>query len=134
MFQCQGCGVVLPGRSARLYCSNACQRNHERKQRTAAWLASGHAKPGSNQGHYVRIHILEEQGRACALCGLPDRWRGAPLVFVLDHMDGDADNNARNNLRLVCPNCDSQLPTYKSRNKGRGRHSRRTRYANGQSY
>ena len=40
----------------------------------------------------------------------------------------------RENLRLVCPNCDSQLPTYKSRNRGSGRHSRRQRYRDGQSY
>jgi hypothetical protein len=39
----------------------------------------------------------------------------------------------RENLRLICPNCDSQLPTFKMRNRGRGRHSRRQRYADGKS-
>jgi len=53
---------------------------------------------------------------------------------VLDHIDGDSGHNARSNLRLICPNCDSQLPTYKSRNKGRGRAWRRKRYADGKSY
>ncbi|BBY81802.1 hypothetical protein MPUL_29600 [Mycolicibacterium pulveris] len=57
---------------------------------------------------------------------------GLPLTLVLDH--GDPTNNRRENLRLVCPDCDSQLPTYKSRNRGKGRHFRRQRYANGQSY
>lgn len=59
---------------------------------------------------------------------------GMTLEFVLDHIDGDATNNARENLRMVCPNCDSQLPTFKSKNRGKGRHFRRERYANGRSY
>lgn len=46
-----------------------------------------------------------------------DSWNGIKLVFILDHIDGHANNNQRNNLRLVCPNCDSQLDTYKSKNK-----------------
>ena len=100
----------------------------------AAWLATGVAKPGSQQGHYVRRYLAGEQGGRCAICGGPPSWNGAPLTLVLDHIDGDSENNRRENLRLVCPNCDSQLPTYKSRNKGRGRHWRRSRYANGQSY
>jgi hypothetical protein len=59
---------------------------------------------------------------------------GRPLVLVLDHIDGNSENNRRDNLRLVCPNCDSQLPTFKMRNKGKGRYSRRQRYAEGRSY
>ena len=30
---------------------------------------------------------------------------------------GTAKNNKRDNLRCICPNCDSQLDTYKSKNK-----------------
>jgi hypothetical protein len=76
---------------------------------------------------------MTTQDGCCALCGLTSEWQGQPLVLVLDHIDGNADNNARSNLRMVCPNCDSQLPTYKNRNLGRGRHLRRQRYADGES-
>ena len=43
------------------------------------------------------------------------------VQFVLDHIDGDASNNWKTNLRLICPNCDSQLDTYKSKNKNSAR-------------
>ncbi|BBH17026.1 hypothetical protein Back2_13130 [Nocardioides baekrokdamisoli] len=46
----------------------------------------------------------------------------------------NASNNHRDNLRLVCPNCDSQLPTFKARNRGQGRAWRKQRYADGKSY
>jgi hypothetical protein len=42
-------------------------------------------------------------------------------VFILDHIDGKASNNRRDNLRCICPNCDSQLDTYKSKNKNSDR-------------
>lgn len=73
-----------------------------------------------NMQNYKK-HFLEEQNHKCDICGIIDTWNDQELVFVLDHIDGNADNNERNNLRLVCPNCDSQLDTFKSKNKNSAR-------------
>jgi hypothetical protein len=131
---CLGCGTQMTKRHQFSYCSNACQRARQRKQNIARWLATGIGEPAGSHRHYIRLHLFDEQGGLCAICAGPALWNDVELRFVLDHIDGDASNNGRDNLRLLCPNCDSQLPTYKSRNRGRGRAWRKQRYADGKSY
>jgi hypothetical protein len=46
-------------------------------------------------------------------------WNGKPLKPILDHKEGNNTDNYPNMLRLLCPNCESQLDTRGGRNKGR---------------
>lgn len=59
---------------------------------------------------------------------------GNQIPLEVEHKDGNSENNSLINLCLLCPNCHAQTPTYKSKNKGNGRHSRRQRYKDGKSY
>lgn len=59
--------------------------------------------------------ILEQQGR-CLHCKI-STWQGIKIKLQVDHIDGDSTNNARENLRGLCPNCHSQTETYCGRNK-----------------
>lgn len=61
-----------------------------------------------------RRRIIIEQAGACVVCKL-DSWLGVPMVLELDHVDGDGENGARDNLRMLCPNCHSQTPTWRGR-------------------
>lgn len=44
-----------------------------------------------------------------------------PVNVELEHIDGNSSNNNLSNLILLCPNCHSCTPTYKSKNRGKGR-------------
>jgi 5-methylcytosine-specific restriction endonuclease McrA len=99
----------------------------------AAIEAAGRINTGFAPVVAARRYLRERFGRACRACGLT-QWQGQPIPLVLDHIDGNADNWCLDNLRLICPNCDALTPTYKNRNKGKGRYARRLRYAAGKSY
>jgi hypothetical protein len=55
--------------------------------------------------------------RRCEICGR-DTWNGRPIPLELDHINGRRDDNRLCNLRLLCPNCHAQTPTYRGRNIG----------------
>lgn len=130
---CLHCGTLLRVNQRR-YCSHDCQIEYARKLRVAEWL-QGRREGGGPHGVYAfaRNHLMHEQSGACAICGLSE-WQGHPMPLICDHIDGNPTDHCRQNLRLVCGNCDMQLPTYKGKNKGNGRHYRRDRYKSGRSY
>ena len=53
----------------------------------------------------------------CEACGRR-RWNRRPIPLELDHVNGRRDDNRLSNLRLLCPNCHAQTPTYRGRNIG----------------
>lgn len=116
---CLHCGKEFhPNRvSSGKYCSNSCQMTHQSEMKYKDYISNQLKYQGQTNMKWIKKYILEEQKHKCAICGMGDSWNGSKLVFILDHIDGHANNNQRDNLRLVCPNCDSQLPTYKSKNK-----------------
>lgn len=48
-------------------------------------------------------------------CGI-NSWKGQSLILDLDHVDGNKNNNTKDNLRWLCPNCHSQTTTFRAKN------------------
>lgn len=67
--------------------------------------------------HNVKRRILREGliEYRCGICGIEPFWNGKPMVLILDHINGINNDHRLENLRFICSNCDSQLPTYKNR-------------------
>ena len=100
------------------YCCKQCEIDYKHKLRYKDFLENPEKYNRANYSpKSFKNDILNEQGGRCSICGCKPYWNNKSLVFILDHIDGHASNNRRDNLRLICPNCDSQLDTYKSKNK-----------------
>lgn len=72
------------------------------------------------QSHKLRNRLLREGilEHRCASCR-NTRWLDQPIPLELDHINGNNKDNRLKNLRLLCPNCHAQTPTYRSKKRSK---------------
>jgi hypothetical protein len=115
------------------YCTIRCQTEYQYNLKIAEWKITHTAKSGTSSAPWLKRYLFEKQNGACNHCKNTE-WMGKPINLELEHKDGNSANDHEDNVELICPTCHSYTPTYKGRNKGSGRHSRRDRYAEGKSF
>jgi len=124
--KCLSCGKET-ARSTYKYCSNACQGEYQYQSYIEKWRTGnkiGLQRMGIVSRH-IKRYLRRKFGDKCCLCGWAEINSKTKIIpLVADHIDGDWRNNIENNLRLICPNCDSLNPTYAGSNRGSGRKGR----------
>jgi hypothetical protein len=124
--KCLACGKE-PARPSYKYCSNICQQEYQYHAYIKKWKEGnkkGLRSTGIVVGPIKKFLRIKFKNRCC-LCGWCELNQKTGLVpLVADHIDGNWRNNTEENLRLICPNCDSLSVTYAALNKGRGRKNR----------
>ncbi len=126
LMTCKICGKKINPKNQSGLCSS-CFKKKKDEEKIQKWKETGDTgcKVATTLRNCIRNYILDKQNHKCEICGIGDFWNGKNLHFILDHIDGDASNDFEYNLRLICPNCDSQLDTYKSKNKNSARSHRK---------
>jgi Zn finger protein HypA/HybF involved in hydrogenase expression len=126
MKECKNCGNKIPNRN--VFCDNNCQQQYQNKTQIESWLNGENVirKGGTSIPQWMRLYLLEEANHKCTKCGwneINPYTNKSPLD--IDHIDGDAYNNQKENLRVLCPNCHSLEKTFK--NTGRRKSTRNYR-------
>lgn len=108
--KCRNCEKSIIG--SKTFCSKDCYINFNSKERIKK-LESGSLLCNDT----IRLALITKFGDICNICEKDSIWNNKKLTLHVDHIDGNSDNNNFNNLRLLCPNCHSQLETSKCKNK-----------------
>jgi hypothetical protein len=90
-------------------------RRRPRGRRPLAEILVEHSS-ASRQHLKARLYAEGLKARRCELCGQGEEWNGRLMSLILDHINGVADDNRLENLRIVCPNCAATLDTHCGRN------------------
>ena len=102
------------------FCSTKCQADDATRKSQVPFEVQLLAKIMDSVPAGVKVGDVIEQYREqkasdqaqvreqrCECCDITS-YMGRPLKFVMYHQDGNLNNNAPNNLKMLCPNCASQ--------------------------
>lgn len=119
---CLNCGEKLH-KGQYKYCSNKCQAEYQRQQavqnifngESSGLKNATTSKPKIKDT--LRTYLLKKTNYCCERCGCD--WinpYSGQTILEIHHKDGNRQNNAEDNLEVLCPNCHAMTPNYKGLN------------------
>lgn len=67
----------------------------------------------SIKSYIIKYNLIEYR---CCNCKSNDQWMGKTMPLILDHINGINNDNRLENLRFLCPNCNSIQDTFCGKN------------------
>ncbi len=122
---CLVCGI-LTRENRYQFCSNKCQRRYQFQNYIIEWKSGNRVGLAGKKirflSNYIQHYLIGKYGNKCTLCGWDEVHPVTNRIpLQVDHIDGNAENNTEENLRLICPNCHSLTLNYGNLNRGNGR-------------
>ena len=93
---CLVCGELILSTHNKKTCSRSCSN----KYRTGISYKLGRSKDRATKSRNIKLELFRVRGKKCERCGY-----SVKEVLQVHHIDRNRQNNNKENLEIICPNC-----------------------------
>jgi 5-methylcytosine-specific restriction endonuclease McrA len=102
---CIVCSTPILARANKKTCSRSCANTN----RAGITYKRGRPRDKVSSQRAVKLQVIEMRGAQCERCAF-----ALQEILHIHHIDRNPQNNAHNNLELLCPNCHAKEHYFKN--------------------
>lgn len=109
------------------FCSLKCVGDYKGKTTVEMWLKNEFKLNGNNKlPQSIKTYLLEKNNYKCEMCGFEGYNRKTGnSILQFHHIDGNSNNNTKENIQVLCPNCHAMTENFMALNKGKSARDKR---------